>query len=104
MGSCMSKERGRRLTTRMAVFYPPFVDPANATLARVADHIEYVANVCGRRHVGIGSDFDGMDSSVAGLEDASKYPHLVSPPHSGGGGDGSWLTSDCGNVASRLGR
>lgn len=66
----------------MAVFYPPFVDPANATLARVADHIEYIADMTGRRHVGIGSDFDGMNSSVVGLEDASKYPDLVSlaPP------------------------
>ncbi|GMK56927.1 hypothetical protein CspeluHIS016_0307670 [Cutaneotrichosporon spelunceum] len=61
----------------MAVFYPPFVDPGNATIHRVADHIEYIADKCGRRHVGIGSDFDGIDSAVEGLEDASKYPYLV---------------------------
>jgi membrane dipeptidase len=62
----------------MAVFYPPFVDPQNATLARVADHIEYIAGRCGRGCVGIGSDFDGMDAAVEGLEDASRYPYLVS--------------------------
>lgn len=61
----------------MVVFYPSFVDPANATHIRVADHIEYIATVCGKKHVGLGSDFDGMRSSVEGLEDASKFPNLV---------------------------
>jgi microsomal dipeptidase-like Zn-dependent dipeptidase len=28
--------------------------------------------------VGIGSDFDGIDKVPKGLEDVSKYPHLVS--------------------------
>jgi hypothetical protein len=31
----------------------------------------------GRKHIGIGSDFDGILSVPAGLEDASKYPYLV---------------------------
>jgi membrane dipeptidase len=60
------------------VFYPPFVDITNPTVGRVADHIEYIAQRVGKRHVGIASDFDGMYASVEGLEDASKYPHLVS--------------------------
>lgn len=47
------------------------------TLAAVADHIEHVARVAGDDHVGIGSDFDGMDSFVvAGLEDAAGVPAL----------------------------
>ena len=47
------------------------------TLAAVADHIEHVARVAGDDHVGIGSDFDGMDSFVvAGLEDATGVPAL----------------------------
>lgn len=62
----------------MAVFYPKFVDPNNPTIQRVADHIEHIAKISGKKHVGIGSDFDGMDSAVVGLEDASKYPNLVS--------------------------
>ena len=32
-----------------------------ATLAQVADHIEHVRQVAGVDHVGIGSDFDGID-------------------------------------------
>lgn len=62
-----------------SVFYPPFIgSPEIANTSQVADHIEYIANIVGRKHVGIASDFDGMYASVIGLEDASKYPHLVS--------------------------
>lgn len=62
------------------VMFPAFVGPTPeaADVARLADHIEHVAGIVGRRHVGIGSDFDGMYASVRGLEDASKYPNLVS--------------------------
>jgi membrane dipeptidase len=30
-----------------------------------------------RRHVGIGSDFDGIDAKCEGLEDTSMYPNLI---------------------------
>ena len=45
-----------------------------ATLAQVADHIDYIRKVAGIDHIGIGSDFDGIDSTPQGLEDVSKYP------------------------------
>ncbi|BGP29484.1 hypothetical protein JCM10296v2_001223 [Rhodotorula toruloides] len=61
----------------MVVFYPSFIDPNNATHLRVADHVDYIASICGKKHAGLGSDFDGMRSSVEGLEDASKFPNLV---------------------------
>ncbi len=48
----------------------------NATLKQVADHIEHVRKVAGRDHVGIGSDFDGIDTTPEGLEDVSKFPQL----------------------------
>ena len=37
-----------------------------ATLAQVADHIEHVRKVAGVDHVGIGSDFDGIDLRAGG--------------------------------------
>ncbi len=43
----------------------------------VADHIEHIAKVAGVEHVGIGSDFDGIDIVPAGLEDVSCYPNLT---------------------------
>jgi membrane dipeptidase len=48
----------------------------DATLAQVADHIEHVRKVAGSDHVGIGSDFDGIDHVPVGLEDVSKFPDL----------------------------
>jgi membrane dipeptidase len=48
-----------------------------ATLAQVADHIDHVRKVAGIDHVGIGSDFDGIESGPRGLEDVSKFPDLV---------------------------
>ena len=47
-----------------------------ATLKQVADHIEYVRRVAGVDHVGIGSDFDGIDTVPEGLEDVSTFPQL----------------------------
>jgi membrane dipeptidase len=48
-----------------------------ATLAQVADHVEYLRKVAGVDHVGIGSDFDGISSVPTGLEDVSKFPDLI---------------------------
>jgi membrane dipeptidase len=48
-----------------------------ATLAQVADHIEHIRDVAGIDHVGLGSDFDGISRTPAGLEDVSKYPALI---------------------------
>jgi membrane dipeptidase len=41
------------------VFVPKFTDDyeEKATLERVADHIDYIGQRCGRAHVGISSDF-----------------------------------------------
>jgi len=48
------------------------------TLAQVADHVAYVAKVAGIDHVGIGSDFDGVDNELPeGLNNVSTYPALI---------------------------
>ncbi|KAJ1311016.1 hypothetical protein OPQ81_009522 [Rhizoctonia solani] len=62
----------------MVNLYPRFLakDGVNATLNTAADHIEHIAKVAGRAHVGIGSDFDGIEVVPEGLEDVSKYPAL----------------------------
>ena len=49
---------------------------ARATIADVADHIDHVRKVAGVDHVGIGSDYDGVDDLPVGLEDVSRYPVL----------------------------
>jgi len=47
-----------------------------ATVADVADHIEHIRDVAGIDHVGIGSDFEGMDAAPEGLEGVDRYPVL----------------------------
>lgn len=47
------------------------------TLSLIADHIEHVAKVAGYDHVGLGSDFDGIEAVPEGLEDVAKYPALL---------------------------
>jgi membrane dipeptidase len=48
-----------------------------ATLRQVADHVEHVRRVAGVDHVGIGSDFDGIETVPVGLEDVSRFPDLL---------------------------
>ena len=48
------------------------------TLAQVADHIDHVAKVAGADHVGLGSDFDGVDNALPeGLGNVATYPALI---------------------------
>ena len=51
--------------------------PIRASIADVADHIEHVRDIAGIDHVGIGSDFDGIDDVIPGLENVSKFPNLL---------------------------
>jgi membrane dipeptidase len=48
-----------------------------ATLAQVADHVDHIRDVAGIDHVGLGSDFDGVESTPVGLDDVSHYPDLL---------------------------
>lgn len=62
----------------MITFYPSFLElnATAASLESVVNHIVYVGEMIGYRHVGIGSDFDGMQAGPTGLEDVSKYQDL----------------------------
>jgi membrane dipeptidase len=51
--------------------------PVRASISDVADHIEHVRDVAGIDHVGIGSDFDGIEDVIPGLENVSKFPYLL---------------------------
>ena len=48
-----------------------------ARLEDVAGHIEYLAGRIGAEKVGIGSDFFGVPTTPTGLEDVSRFPHLL---------------------------
>lgn len=55
----------------------PVTDAEEATLEKVADHIMHIGEAIGFDHVGIGSDFDGIETTPAGLEGVDKMPGLV---------------------------
>ncbi|MCA1662099.1 MAG: dipeptidase [Novosphingobium sp.] len=47
-----------------------------ATLAQLAEHIDYIAKRIGVDHVGIGGDFDGTSELPQGFDDVADYPAL----------------------------
>jgi membrane dipeptidase len=71
---------GRALDEYAAAEYAREYDqmkPAAATLEDAVAHIDHAVKVGGVDHVGIGSDWDGINSVPAGLEDVSKMPALT---------------------------
>ena len=62
---------GRRMEAWMKANPQPY-----ATVGDVADHIDHVRKVAGIDHIGIGSDFDGIDRGPTGLEDVGDFPNL----------------------------
>ena len=43
---------------------------------KVAEHIDYLKKTVGVDHIGVGGDYDGMDSAPVGMEDVAGYPAL----------------------------
>jgi len=48
-----------------------------ADIATVADHIDHVVKLVGVDHVGIGSDFDGVQATTKDLATVADLPHLT---------------------------
>ncbi|MFM5923031.1 MAG: dipeptidase [Novosphingobium sp.] len=42
----------------------------------VADHLDHIRSRIGADHVGLGGDMDGIEVTIAGMEDVSTYPAL----------------------------
>lgn len=58
-------------------FCPEFLsDTGRADTQTIADHIDHVVQMGGIDIVGMGSDFDGIDATPEGMENASCYPAL----------------------------
>jgi membrane dipeptidase len=65
-----------------AVAIPSFVDSERPTLEKYVEHIEYMVELAGYRHVGLGFDFvyylpGWSGRSVEGFEDESRIPELI---------------------------
>ncbi len=47
------------------------------SVSRLADHIDHVVKLVGVDHVGIGTDFDGVQSTLSNLADIAQLPNLT---------------------------
>ena len=58
-------------------FYPAFLsEDGKATVETVCDHIDHVCQLGGEKHVGLGSDFDGIETTPAGLSSPAEVPNI----------------------------
>jgi membrane dipeptidase len=55
----------------------PELYPQNSTLHQVVRHIRHIGELIGYDHVGLGTDYDGIESTPKGLEDVTKFPDLI---------------------------
>jgi membrane dipeptidase len=61
----------------MSKKYPAESDSLRAPLSLLMDHIDYIVRLIGVDHVGLGSDFDGIESPPQQLDDVTKYPLIT---------------------------
>jgi membrane dipeptidase len=74
------------------------LDVPRPPIGEVADHVEHVARVAGRAHVGIGSDFDGNSFWPVDLHDVSCFPNLFAELVRRGWNDDDLVALAGGNV------
>jgi len=76
----------------------------HVTAATVADHVEYIAQIAGHDHVGIGGDFDGIQGTgPIGLKGVDGYPLLFAELARRGWSDGDLAKLSGGNVLRVMG-
>jgi membrane dipeptidase len=47
------------------------------SVSRIVDHIDYIVKLVGIDHVGVGSDFDGIQAVPVDLKNVSELPNLT---------------------------
>jgi membrane dipeptidase len=57
-------------------FVPMFLAPNNANVSDFLRHLDHVLSLGGEHHIGFGSDFDGIDKPMHGMEHAGMYQDL----------------------------
>lgn len=65
-----------------------------ATIADIVAHIQHVRNVAGIDHVGLGGDFDGIDSTPVGVNGVDAYPAVLAALMAAG-----WTEADIRKIA-----
>lgn len=63
------------------------------------EHLNYVRDLIGADHVGLGGDYDGVSRVPTGLDDVSKYPELFDKLFEGGEGWEPWTKDELKKLA-----
>jgi len=59
-------------------FVPYFLkEDGEAQIADILKHLEHICSLGGEKHVGFGSDFDGIEKTVENLSSVKQYHHLI---------------------------
>ncbi len=61
----------------MAKRYPEELNAIRPPLSLLIDHIDYIVKLVGADYVGLGSDFDGIDSAPIGLDGVQDFPKIT---------------------------
>jgi membrane dipeptidase len=57
--------------------YPGEAAALRPPLSLLIDHIDYIAKLVGVDYVGLGSDFDGIESAPLGLDGVEDFPKIT---------------------------
>ena len=57
--------------------YPEEVKALRPPMSMLLDHLDYIVKMIGVDHVGLGSDFDGVNSLPQQLDDVTTYPLIT---------------------------
>ena len=75
-----------------------------ATLQDVVRHCEHIREVAGVDHVGVGGDYDGVQTLPEGLEDVACYPRLLAALADRGWSDDDLAKLSSGNILRVMGQ
>ncbi|MDD2555291.1 MAG: dipeptidase [Syntrophaceticus sp.] len=59
-------------------FVADFLGEQGSGLDQLLRHIDHICDLVGDDYLGFGSDFDGTDNLLAGIDDVTIYPELIS--------------------------
>jgi membrane dipeptidase len=62
-------------------FVPWFVKASNPQISDLLLHIDHICSLGGEDHIGFGSDFDGIETTIPLLEHVGHYDHLINELH-----------------------
>ena len=71
------KKQGYEIDEWLSKKHPAEADALRPPLSLLIDHIDYIVKLIGVNGVGLGSDFDGIESAPKSLDDVTTYPLIT---------------------------